>query len=110
MVRERVIAAFEEIVGGEHAVACLVSHDGPIRTILNHVLGVPPERHWAISTSHGGLSLLETSEGWTSVRFVNDTSHLRGLNASADDASAAAAPARAIEHAAEREVGGAAGQ
>ena len=41
MVRERVIAAFEEILGGEHAVACLVSHDGPIRTILNHVLGVP---------------------------------------------------------------------
>ncbi len=42
MVRERVIAAFEEIVGGDDAVACLVSHDGPIRTILNHVLEVPP--------------------------------------------------------------------
>ncbi len=42
MVRERVIAAFDEIARGEHAAACLVSHDGPIRTILNHVLGVPP--------------------------------------------------------------------
>jgi broad specificity phosphatase PhoE len=79
MVRERVLAAFEEITQGEHAVACLVCHDGPIRTILNHILGIPPERHWAISTSHGGLTLLEVSEDWISVRFVNDTSHLRGL-------------------------------
>ena len=100
MVRERVIAAFEEIVGGDDAVACLVSHDGPIRTILNHVLEVPPRRHWAIATSHGGLSLLETSAGWTSVRFLNDTSHLRGL-APADDAAVAEAPARALERSTE---------
>ncbi len=95
MVRERVVAAFDEIVRREHAVACLVSHDGPIRTILNHVLEVPPERHWAISTSHGGLSLLETNDDWVSVRFVNDTSHLRGLAADPDGVAAAEAPARA---------------
>ena len=113
MVRERVLAAFEEIAGGGQAVACLVSHDGPIRTILNHVLRVPPERHWALSTSHGGLSLLETSPAWVSVRFINDTSHLLGLDTgggdagdavdaaeaadAADNADAAEAPARAGE-------------
>ena len=100
MVRERVIAAFEEIAGREHAVACLVSHDGPIRTILNYVLRIPPERHWAISTSHGGLSLLETSEDWVSVRFVNDTSHLRGLDAE-EGASDAEAPDRTDGHSTE---------
>jgi broad specificity phosphatase PhoE len=105
MVRKRVLVAFEEIVRGDRAVVCLVSHDGPIRTILNHVLGVPPERHWALSTSHGGLSLLETSRAWISVRFVNDTSHLRGLDTSADDATAAEVPVRAIEHAAEDAAG-----
>ena len=104
MVRERVIAAFEEIAGREHAVACLVSHDGPIRTILNYVLRIPPERHWAISTSHGGLSLLETSEDWVSVRFVNDTSHLRGLDVE-DGASDAEAPDRADGHSTEDRVG-----
>ena len=93
MVRERVLAAFEEIVQGDHAAACLVSHDGPIRTILNHVLQVPSERHWALSTSHGGLSLLETSAGWVSVRFVNDTSHLLGLDTGGGDAAAADAAA-----------------
>ena len=90
MVRARVIAAFEEIVGSGQAIACLVSHDGPIRTILNHVLQVPPERHWALSTSHGGLTLLEASAGWVSVRFVNDTSHLLGLDTGGSDAADAA--------------------
>ena len=90
MVRERVIAAFEEIVESGQAIACLVSHDGPIRTILNHVLQVPPERHWALSTSHGGLTLLEASAGWVSVRFVNDTSHLLGLGTGGSDAADAA--------------------
>jgi len=85
MLAERAVAVFEEIVQAEHAVACLVSHDGPIRSILNHVLRVPVERHWAISTSHGGLSLLEASDGWVNVRFVNDTCHLRGLRSAAEE-------------------------
>ena len=79
MVGERVMAAFDEIVAGPEPAACIVSHDGPIRTILNRVLRVPTERHWALSTNHGGLSLLETGGDWVSVRFVNDTSHLAGL-------------------------------
>jgi broad specificity phosphatase PhoE len=59
--------------------ACIVSHDGPIRAILNHYLGVPPEKWWTLSTSHGGVSLLEFSGSWVNVRFVNATSHLEGL-------------------------------
>ncbi len=97
MVRERVIAAFEEIVEGGQPAACLVSHDGPIRTILNHVLQIPPQRHWALSTSHGGLTLLEASAGWVSVRFVNDTSHLLGLDTGGSDAADAADAASAAE-------------
>jgi broad specificity phosphatase PhoE len=66
------------------AAACIVSHDGPIRAILNHYLGVPPEKWWTLSTSHGGVSLLEFSGGWVNVRFVNATSHLDGLAEAAD--------------------------
>ncbi len=64
---------------------CIVSHDGPIRAVLNHYLGVPPEKWWTLSTTHGGVSLLEFSGGWVNIRFVNATSHLDGL-AEADDA------------------------
>ena len=63
-------------VGGS---ACLVAHDGPIRAILNHYLGVPPEKWWTLSTTHGGVSLLEFAAGCVTIRFVNATDHLAGL-------------------------------
>ncbi len=59
--------------------ACIVAHDGPIRAILNHYLGVPPEKWWTLSTTHGGVSLLELAGGWVNVRYVNATSHLARL-------------------------------
>ena len=59
--------------------ACLVAHDGPIRAILNHYLGVPPEKWWTLSTTHGGVSLLEFGGGCVTIRFVNATGHLAGL-------------------------------
>jgi broad specificity phosphatase PhoE len=67
---------------GLHAVepgksACIVAHDGSIRAILNHYLGVPPEKWWTLSTTHGGVSLLEFSGDWVNVRYVNSTSHLQ---------------------------------
>ena len=92
-VRVRVLDAFHDIAAQEHEAVCLVSHDGPIRTLLNHLLGVPAERHWVISTTHGGLSLVETTPEWTNVRFVNDTSHLAGLPSSDDSPAAGVAAA-----------------
>jgi broad specificity phosphatase PhoE len=59
--------------------ACIVAHDGPIRAILNRYLGVPPEKWWTLSTTHGGVSLLEFSDGWVNVRYVNAAEHLAGL-------------------------------
>jgi len=63
------------------AAVCIVSHDGPIRAVLNHCLGVPPEKWWTLSTTHGGVSLVEFADGWINVRFVNATSHLEGIGA-----------------------------
>jgi len=79
-LEERVWAAIEDILGDLSAAdvesGCVVAHDGPIRAVVNHVLAVPAERWWTLTTSHGGLSLVEWSEDWVDVRFVNDTSHL----------------------------------
>jgi glucosyl-3-phosphoglycerate phosphatase len=83
---ERAMGAVNEIVAaagaGEPdalAAVCIVAHDGPIRAVINQTLGVPPDKWWTVSTTHGGLSLLEWAEDWVNVRFVNDTSHLAGL-------------------------------
>jgi probable phosphoglycerate mutase len=59
--------------------ACLVAHDGPIRAILNHYLGVPPQKWWTLSTTHGGVSLIEFAGGCVTIRYVNATGHLEGL-------------------------------
>jgi glucosyl-3-phosphoglycerate phosphatase len=59
--------------------ACLVAHDGPIRAVLNHYLGVSPEKWWTLSTTHGGVSLVEFAGGCVTIRFVNATGHLDGL-------------------------------
>lgn len=59
--------------------ACLVAHDGPIRAILNHYLGVPPEKWWTLSTTHGGVSLIEFAGGCVTIRYINATGHLAGL-------------------------------
>ena len=61
--------------------ACLVAHDGPIRAILNHYLGVPPEKWWTLSTTHGGVSLIEFAGGCVTIRYINATGHLDGLEA-----------------------------
>jgi len=59
--------------------ACLVAHDGPIRTILNHYLGVPLEKRWALSIAHGGVSMVEFVGGCVAICFVNATGHLAGI-------------------------------
>jgi broad specificity phosphatase PhoE len=72
-----VATGFLPVEGGGSA--CLVAHDGPIRAILNHYLGVPPEKWWTLSTTHGGVSLIEFAGGCVTIRFVNATGHLAGL-------------------------------
>jgi broad specificity phosphatase PhoE len=80
LVRDRVVAAVGDIVASGTSAACIVSHDGPIRAIVNHYLGVPPEKWWVVTTTHGGLSLLEFSDDWVDLRFLNDTAHLAAVD------------------------------
>jgi len=83
LVSKRVLAAVDEIFSttpGDVPSVCLVAHDGSIRAIVNHYLGVPPEKWWVDSTTHGGLSLLEFGDGLVNVRFFNDTAHLDGID------------------------------
>ena len=92
LLQSRVVAVFREILAGDDDTACLVAHDGPIRSILNHVLQAPSARWWTLATSHGGLSLVESDGDWVSLRFVNDTSHLEA--GAKSGLEAADAPAR----------------
>ena len=79
MLAARVSAAFDELLARDDPGFIVVTHDGPIRAVLAHCLHVPPERNWTLATDHGGLTLLTVTDGWLSIRTVNDTSHLAAI-------------------------------
>jgi len=76
MMSERALAAFDEILAREDERLAVVTHDGPIRAVLRHCLGIPEDRFWRYYTDHGGISLLSYRDDWLAVRTMNDISHL----------------------------------
>jgi len=80
MMASRVNEAFNEIITRGDDGIIIVTHDGPIRAILAHCLQIPPTRFWTLTTDHGGLTHLTVTNGWISVRTVNDTSHLSAIH------------------------------
>lgn len=65
------------------ASAVLVAHNGPLRLLLCHLLGIPVANYRRLKTSNCGLSTLEieTKGGAraTIVAGVNETAHLRDI-------------------------------
>ncbi|MFI1913644.1 histidine phosphatase family protein [Nocardia sp. NPDC020380] len=56
----------------------VVSHVAPLRTLIRLALGAPPESLFRMELSAASLStVVYPSAGDASVRFLNDTSHLR---------------------------------
>jgi len=53
----------------------LVSHAGPIRTILADALGIAPENLFRIGLDYGGVSLIRYWDGAPVVEFVNRTAY-----------------------------------
>ena len=75
----RVVPAFEKVLaaGGTTVVA---THRKPLIVVLAHLLGIPHDRVWRLATAPASLTVVEAGpDGSLSVAFVNDTSHLRGL-------------------------------
>ena len=79
MMSERVMAAFTELLAQSEERVAVVTHDGPIRAVLRHCLGIPEDRFWRYCTDHGGISLLSYKDDWLVVRTMNDISHLSVL-------------------------------
>lgn len=64
--------------------AVLVAHNGPLRLLLCHLLGIPVANYRRLKTSNCGLSVLEINEAPDGTRSVvvagvNETAHLRAI-------------------------------
>ncbi|WP_347353771.1 reverse transcriptase-like protein [Intrasporangium sp.] len=72
----RVRAAYLALVGAGGTVAAVTTRRG-VLTVLAEVLGLAPERFWAVATAPGSLSAVEVwPDGTASVAFTNRTGHL----------------------------------
>ncbi|MBI3779238.1 MAG: alpha-ribazole phosphatase [Gammaproteobacteria bacterium] len=68
-LRKRVLAAWNEIVDRQRPVL-IVTHGGPIRVILNHVLGTPPERLMEINVPHAAMFSLRVSKNHVQMEMA----------------------------------------
>lgn len=85
-VRQRATGALNEIVA-RHAAATVVvvSHRVVTKLLLCAALGLSDDAFWRIRQGTACLNLLEQEEPRVTVRLVNDTCHLRGLEEDAAD-------------------------
>jgi alpha-ribazole phosphatase len=76
--------------------ALVLSHGGPIRILLAHLLGLPLRAYWQFAIRPASVSILELYPEGAIAEVIGDTSHLRGLAdapATADQASLPDTPA-----------------
>jgi probable phosphoglycerate mutase len=77
----RVRGAWARAIGTGGTVV-VASHRKPVMCVLAEVLGADHERIWSVATAPCSLSVLQVwPDGGVSVATVNDTHHLRGLEA-----------------------------
>ncbi len=80
MMMQRAVAAVTEAAARPVPCLVVVAHDGPIRAVLAHVLGIPPTHFWRLTTRHGGLTHLAVVDGWWYVITTSETGHLAESN------------------------------
>ena len=55
----------------------IVSHSGPLRVLVWHLLGISQEHWWQIRIDNASLSIIDTYPRGAIVSVLNDISHLR---------------------------------
>ncbi|TAL70139.1 MAG: histidine phosphatase family protein [Bacteroidetes bacterium] len=70
--RDRVLVAFEQIIQTRrNSTIALVSHEGPIRLIICHLLKLSFRHIWNFLISPGSISLINIDEKNATVQFLN---------------------------------------
>lgn len=75
---ERVIKFLDRLEKHEPSETILiVSHSGPLRTLVCHLLGIAQDHWWQIRCDNASLSIVGTYPRGAIISLLNDTSHLR---------------------------------
>jgi alpha-ribazole phosphatase len=74
----RVVAFLERLKGIEPGeTALIVSHGGPLRLLVCHLLGIGIEHWQQLRIDHASLSIVETFPAMAILNLLNDISHLK---------------------------------
>ncbi len=76
-LQRRVVAAFHRLAHqAQGSTVLVVTHGGPIRCLVCHLLGIPLSRRHRIAVANASVSLLEgNNDSWRLV-LLNDVCHL----------------------------------
>lgn len=81
-VQRRAVATIDDLVARhQNETVALVSHRVVCKVLLCHLLGLDNSHFWQIAQDTTAINLFELWEGWSSLRLLNDTCHLRNLKA-----------------------------
>jgi len=81
-VRKRVLVAIDEVTAKhEDETIALVSHRVVCKVLLCYILGLDNSHFWQIAQDTTAINLFEIWDGRPSVISINDTCHLRDLEA-----------------------------
>ncbi len=79
-VADRVAAGLDAVQAAHSgATVIVVSHAVIIRLIVLRVLGLGPDRLWAVDASPAGITEVELAPGWASLHRMNTLAHLADL-------------------------------
>ena len=71
MLAERTVAFWQELTQADHERVALVTHAGPIRALLAHVLSLPLEHSFRLSIDYGSVSLVRIQNQYATIQFIN---------------------------------------
>lgn len=57
----------------------IVSHNGPLKVLVSHLLGIEHTHWWQIRCDNASLSIVETYPRGAIISLLNGVSHLKGL-------------------------------
>ena len=81
-VQRRAVATIDDLVARhQDKTVALVTHRVVCKVLLCHLLGLDNSHFWQIGQDNAAINLFELWEGWSSLRLLNDTCHLRNLKA-----------------------------
>ncbi|MBA7666788.1 Phosphoserine phosphatase 1 [subsurface metagenome] len=75
---KRVLSFMDRLTGHkEKETVLIVSHGGPLRLLICHLLGLGLEHWLRFRVEHASLSIVETYKQGNVLTLLNDTSHLK---------------------------------